>query len=489
MNIQKQYITIFQKIKTIERLLKDGVDEEKTTDIEDSVEKSAEAIDGITIHDKKEKSGSACVSLEHEKVNIVRPKVKQPKTVKPKSKEQVTHSHSEANLLTFSRQKLALIHCDYDPKFCNSCGKQGTSQELALKNCSKCKVARYCSQQCQTKDWVKRHKTDCKEIKRLEAIMEQLQSTVTSPELPITKRLKATLQRKPLRLQQHRKFPGVLEGMYLHGDRLIFGGYIPHPLIEPTRYISIHNASTGISEGSYCEMSKDYQYMGKCVLNIEGTLYLALTVVYVPSYNGPSRFELWSYPKPSRKPRYTITGEPETFGALHYFDGNLLIVNENKKIIEEYDVNSIPVKPTHLTIPTGLKDPAHVQTFCGIVQDGDKLLVLQCADGKGDSAAKCINYEGEIVWILGGLTQPPLDGSPFTPHGPCTDNNGNIFMQDQENPRIVVARRDLGLQTLIALDWWSTGMAWCNNTDTLFVSHAIKDQIIQLLSKYVIKEE
>ena len=40
---------------------------------------------------------------------------------------------------------------------CESCGKKSVS----LKKCSRCKKVKYCSVECQTKDW-KSHKIGCK---------------------------------------------------------------------------------------------------------------------------------------------------------------------------------------------------------------------------------------------------------------------------------------------------------------------------------------
>ncbi len=72
------------------------------------------------------------------------------------------------NLKTFSRQKLALLQCEYDPKSCSRCEKKSSD----LKMCSRCKVAMYCSTKCQTDDWAKSHKAKCKEIRRLKAILD-----------------------------------------------------------------------------------------------------------------------------------------------------------------------------------------------------------------------------------------------------------------------------------------------------------------------------
>ena len=58
-------------------------------------------------------------------------------------------SQSEENLKTFSRQKLALLQCGYDPKICGFCEKAFPSD--VLKQCTRCKTAKYCSKRMSNK--------------------------------------------------------------------------------------------------------------------------------------------------------------------------------------------------------------------------------------------------------------------------------------------------------------------------------------------------
>ncbi len=44
-------------------------------------------------------------------------------------------------------------------ELCDCCGKSGNT-EVMLKKCSKCKMAKYCSKECQSNDW-KHHKAKC----------------------------------------------------------------------------------------------------------------------------------------------------------------------------------------------------------------------------------------------------------------------------------------------------------------------------------------
>jgi hypothetical protein len=47
-----------------------------------------------------------------------------------------------------------------DKNECWCCGKTGISAD-AVKRCSRCRVAKYCDKQCQTKDWKQRHRASC----------------------------------------------------------------------------------------------------------------------------------------------------------------------------------------------------------------------------------------------------------------------------------------------------------------------------------------
>ena len=54
------------------------------------------------------------------------------------------------------------------PPVCFSCGKEQLAQQLLLK-CAKCKVAAYCSKECQVADWKKKHKLACASYARVGA--------------------------------------------------------------------------------------------------------------------------------------------------------------------------------------------------------------------------------------------------------------------------------------------------------------------------------
>ena len=55
------------------------------------------------------------------------------------------------------------MKCEYDPKVCNAC-----NQELRLKACGGCNIAKYCSRYCQMEDWSVRHRQDCLSIWQLQ---------------------------------------------------------------------------------------------------------------------------------------------------------------------------------------------------------------------------------------------------------------------------------------------------------------------------------
>ncbi|EER05690.1 hypothetical protein Pmar_PMAR011736, partial [Perkinsus marinus ATCC 50983] len=50
---------------------------------------------------------------------------------------------------------------------CSGCFSKMGSINGKLKTCSRCKVARYCSTQCQASDWKAGHKRECPLITRL----------------------------------------------------------------------------------------------------------------------------------------------------------------------------------------------------------------------------------------------------------------------------------------------------------------------------------
>jgi TPR repeat protein len=79
------------------------------------------------------------------------------------------HNREEKALLWLKRaaeqgyeDATTLIDTDFKNK-CFSCGKTG-----AMKCCSRCKCAYYCSQECQAAAWKSGHKATCKQIRRMQ---------------------------------------------------------------------------------------------------------------------------------------------------------------------------------------------------------------------------------------------------------------------------------------------------------------------------------
>ena len=68
---------------------------------------------------------------------------------------------ADEGLLTFSRQKLALIKCEYDPTCCNHCEQYSPPDKL--KTCDRCRFAKYCSRECQVSFLLSHVRTICKQ--------------------------------------------------------------------------------------------------------------------------------------------------------------------------------------------------------------------------------------------------------------------------------------------------------------------------------------
>ena len=81
----------------------------------------------------------------------------------PKKAEQ------NADVVTFSRQKLVMLTCKHDASRCSQCGKLDSN----LKRCSRCRTAIYFSRDCHALDWKSKHKIECREILRLKEIVPE----------------------------------------------------------------------------------------------------------------------------------------------------------------------------------------------------------------------------------------------------------------------------------------------------------------------------
>ena len=115
-----------------------------------------EAISEMSLEDEASKANTAC-SMPNPDIEA--------KIVGKKTP--ATNPTMNANLVTFSRQKLALIQCDYDPKCCHHCGR--SVAEVEVLECTKCQTAVYCSKNCRINNWKPKHRDQCIEIRKLKA--------------------------------------------------------------------------------------------------------------------------------------------------------------------------------------------------------------------------------------------------------------------------------------------------------------------------------
>ena len=373
-------------------------------------------------------------------------------------------SKVDESLVTFSRQKLALLQCEYDPKRCLFCENFCTQ----LKQCTRCKTAKYCSRECQLKDWEKRHKKDCREIRRLqENIVDKIRNTMST----------VKLCDKPCPLEKTMEY-GIL---HLHEGKLLMSGF--QPLQVTGRFLDTYNPVTFEKESTVVRVEETFGISGFCTLTIDNSLLLAVAVNCVPIEKFLSRLELWSFPNPTEKPVYTQKG---IYGPMCISEGKLLIVNGLHLTVEELDISSLPLRQTNVRVQTGITFPGSVQSICLIENNGEKQIVLQYLKDLGweDSRMKCINYQGEEIWHLGGLDAPNLDGRSFQPYSICTDDEGNIYTAEQESKRIVLIKRDLSIQVLFDAPDRVGCIAWCNKTQKLYVVYDILEDVQMAIARY-----
>ena len=163
-----------QKTETLQKLLETQlqITEAVENNPNDQKEKTKAAAAAQTDEgDTKSAEGENSTDSEGGKKDVACAIVSEERSQSDGDKQEPT-GNLEENLKTFSRQKLALVQCEYDPKRCGFCEKIFPLTEL--RRCTKCKTAKYCSKECQTEDWEQRHKKHCKEIRRLQKIVSSL---------------------------------------------------------------------------------------------------------------------------------------------------------------------------------------------------------------------------------------------------------------------------------------------------------------------------
>ena len=368
---------------------------------------------------------------------------------------------SQASLVTFSRQKLALLSCEYDPKRCSGCNKVGA----ALKRCVKCKTAYYCSKQCQGKDWGERHKTHCKEIRRLQGNLQPrtLREDVWLLSLEVT----------------------FYPRMCLWEDNQIVKGIASWEDITSVIFYSENGEK--LSGRSFPWQSI---VRGPCVCHTNTGKYIALAITPDDESQPvqPDRIEMYTF---DLKLHYTYTGEKNgCFGTLDYFDGLLLVCNDKSKILM-FDVSSFPITPAGNPIPIGFT----VRSICSTFLKSTKVIIMTHEDKEGFYTMTCINYSGDKLWQLGGLFEGGMTvdntmylskddlrlyakewqkggmDDRFLPDDACVDDRGYIFAANPASLQVVVIKEDLIPKAVFQAPGRVWCVKWSETTKKLYVIH------------------
>ena len=226
--------------------------------------------------------------------------------------------------------------------------------------------------------------------------------------------------------------------------------------------------------------------VGLCTVEAGDSQYLVVT--HAPEEHKPWRMDFWAYPPLAAEPACTFRAKPFTLGAIHFSDGNLLVVNPLKQIVEEFKVSSFPVKRTGDKIQTGLIPWTNqIRNMCVMKpKQKEKLLLLQYFANDVESALRCVDYRGRQLWEV---QKQNLGDISFQPEDVCADENGHVFTLDSRGNRVVVINPDLSLQVLITTPGIVTSLARCDVTGKLYVSHRNEGSEFQaMVSRFTIVE-
>ena len=423
--------------------------------------------------DEKEKDSSRTTAEQHrtaEKEQIVRPKISPQK-----------YPTDEECLITFSRQKLALLQSEYDPKSCNGCGKSSTR----LKQCVKCKVATYCSKECQTKDWKVKHRRHCKEIRRLQAILPAESADDETSEddevvTPVVREIYAKKCGKSFRVGPSKVLHPRTCSL---NDMLIFYCTRLEGCLE-NNTISVYK-SNGTKIDSH-RLDTTEWINDLCICHIASSVFLAVSIsvddeIELDDYS--DRIDFYKDALPSQGSLYSYTDDHYTINKLNFFDNKILVYRYDGHFIEEFDVSEFPIKPTGHRIPTGV----HVLEMCAMFQKGQKTLVIQHEDNTGWHAMSCLDYNGQKLWEIGGVHGETIPYQRFHPTYICTDEKEYIFAVDPAANRVCVINTDMDYkQTLLMMNPYVYCVSWDETRQRLYVVHADRTLTYLIASQYKI---
>ena len=374
-----------------------------------------------------------------------------PVDVRPKIRDEPTLKKQE-NLTKVYRDKLVSLEEKYSNKSCNKCRKR----VVRPKTCSECAVPMYCSKNCRTRDWENNHKGDCKEIRKLRGNIAKQEEI---EEFRVAKLCKATPSGDPWRLDNV-----FCSAMCFYDDKFLLLGGRP-PLSNYDITLSVYDNTTG---------KKYFTHDGLMVTGMEtvpigSKQYMAASVV--ASFVAPPRLELWSYPSLSKSPVHTYTVDSKTFSFLFlkYFEANLFVSDVMHNAIRIFDVTSPKILPTNTEERISAGIMGMVPCLAVIKERGEKMLVFMQTNEKHATAIRCVNFSGQVMWEIGNLYRPILDGKPFVPINLCSDDKGHVFVVDSEKTGIFQITKDRQFHRMIDLRENIHGMQWCESTQQLYV--------------------
>ena len=398
----------------------------------------------------------------------------QTKTAAQNENESCGAQTAEANLVTFSRQKLAQITCRYDPKCCFYCQKPVTF--ITAKVCFKCNMAKYCSKACRIKAWKSKHKADCEEILRLKSITEVS---------PLRKHSLAEIATVVTTKFDHSY---VLESgidyykMCVIKDKPVFYG-IPtidtstRPVADVIKVLRV--------DGKTRKLPAHYYVLDMCTAKVKKLHY-----VIVSGISGFPRMEMWSYPALSSKPVASCTNLFLTYDSLCYFENHLLVSDTLCKTITQYTLASRSFETTGLSIPVGNKgNYGGVLSLCALRQNGERRIILVFREQLEGVfvGIRRIDFSGQPLWEMGRHRPTIVGKNGMYPIYLCIDTPGNVYVTD--NFRVLVFNyHDRSLRPVLKTPGRVKAIEYSPETHQLYVLHANQEQTRTMVSVYNIGE-
>ena len=339
-----------------------------------------------------------------------------------------------------TQQKLDLIRREYAPDSCNHCAKAHGS----LKRCTGCKIAHYCSKECQAKDWQRRHKSHYKQVRKLLSENGAEPGSFSDRISKAGKRFGVRKVRStPIDRDAVVYYPRMC---LLDTCQILIGCYSVIPEYHALTFLD--------AEGGY-QRERALHYNGYdspisvCVCETDEANIIVVSVLYMDEQRDITshRVEMFSDFPQKKLPFYTYRDQDKSrrLQDLHFFDGKLLVSSWGT--ILEFHIDVASLQPTGHQIPVG-SDVSKVRSMCGLMWQETKAVVAQYEDKRGYYTVSCVAFTGTKLWQLGGLNGAQLDGTLFLPDDVCTDEKGHIFAADPASMRVVVIFDDLKMQTL-----------------------------------------